>query len=143
MEKKKYQYHFYIQSISEVLPLVISPLKCAMFQEKAQPIRNCFFRTFRVEESFWTKKQSCNLSKVDIKKWRPFFDFVCFNGCHILKLRYLRRDSMEFQNFLFSVLSLTYIFIIHHALLCCNLQGYDHVSRHQWRSCMYLGNVLP
>ena len=71
-----------MQSISEVLPLVISPLKCAMFQEKAQPIRNCFFRTFRVEESFWTKKQSCKLWKVGIEKCRPFFDFVCFNRCH-------------------------------------------------------------
>ena len=83
-----------------------------------------------MDEFFWTKKQSCKFSKVDIKNWRPFFDFVCFNGCHILKLRYLRRDSMEFQNFLFSVLSLTYIFIIYHALLCSNLQGYDHVSGH-------------
>ena len=83
-----------------------------------------------MNESFWTKKQSCKFSKVDIKKWRPFFDFVCFNGRHILKLRYLRRDSMEFQNFLFSVLSLTYIFIIYHALLCSNSQGYDHVSGH-------------
>ena len=81
-----------------------------------------------MDESFWTKKQSCKFSKVDIKKWCPFFDFVCFDGRHILKLRYLRRDSMEFQNFLFSVLSLTYIFIIYHALLCNNSQGYDHVS---------------
>ena len=37
---------------------------------------------------------------------------------------------MEFQNFLFSVLSLTYIFIIYHALLCSNSQGYDHASGH-------------
>ena len=42
-------------------------------------------------ESFWTKKQSCKFSKVDIMKWRPFFDFVCFNGHHILKLWYLSR----------------------------------------------------
>ena len=83
-----------------------------------------------MDESFWTKKQSCKFSKVDIKKWRPFFDFVCFNGCHILKLRYLRRDSMEFQNFLFPVLSLTYVFIIYHHLFCSNMQGYDHVSGH-------------
>ena len=80
-----------------------------------------------MDESFWTKKQSCKFSKVDIKKWRPFFDFVCFNGCHILKLRYLRRDSVEFQILLFPLLPLTYIFIIYHALLCTNSQGYDHV----------------
>ena len=36
-------------------------------------------RSLRVEESFWTKKQSCKLLKVDITKWRPFFVFVCFN----------------------------------------------------------------
>ena len=53
-----------------------------MFLIMVQPKTNCIFRTFRLEESFWTKKQSCNLSKVGIKKWRPFFDFVCFNGCH-------------------------------------------------------------
>ena len=105
-------------------------MQSAMFLIMAQPKTNYIFRTFRVAESFLTKKQICKFSKVDIMKWCPFFDFVCFNGCHILKLRYLIRDSMEFQNFLFSVLSLTYIFIIYHALLCNNSQGYDHVSRH-------------
>ena len=47
-----------------------------------QPKTNCVFRTFRVEESFWTKKQSCKFSKVGIMKWRPLFDFVRFNGRH-------------------------------------------------------------
>ena len=46
-----------------------------------------------MEESFWTKKQSCKFSKVVIMKWHPFFDFVCFNGCNILKLRYLSRGG--------------------------------------------------
>ena len=36
-----------------------------------------------LKESFWTKKQSWKLWKVDIKKWHPFF-FVCLNGCHFL-----------------------------------------------------------
>ena len=67
------------------------------------PNTNCIFTTFRVSESFWTKKQSCKFSKVDIKKWRPFFDFVCFNGRHILKLRYLRSPSTE-NFFLFQML---------------------------------------
>ena len=53
----------------------------------SQPKTNCIFRTFRVKESFWTKKQSWILSKVDIKKWRPFFVFVCLNGCHFLKYK--------------------------------------------------------
>ena len=26
-----------------------------------------------MDESFWTRKQSCKFSKVDIKKWRSFF----------------------------------------------------------------------
>ena len=66
-----------------------------MFLIMAQPKTNCIFRTFRVDESFCTKKQSCKFSKVDIKKWCPFFNFVCFNGRHILKLRYLRSPSTE------------------------------------------------
>ena len=60
----------------------------------AQPKTNCNLKTLRVEESFWTKKQSCNLSKVDIKNWRPFFEFVCFNGCHLLKLDLQKRTSV-------------------------------------------------
>ena len=48
-------------------------MQSAMFLIMAQPKTNCIFRTFRVKESFWTNKQSCNLSKVDVKKWRPFF----------------------------------------------------------------------
>ena len=38
-----------------------------MFLIMAEPKTNCIFRTFRVDESFWTKKQSCKFSKVDIK----------------------------------------------------------------------------
>ena len=56
---------------------------------------------------------------------------------------------MEFQNFLFSVLSLTYIFIIYHALLCSNSQGYDHVSGHlcstdcsQWQYIFHLSTPI-
>ena len=56
-----------------------------MFLIMAEPKTKCIFRSFKVDESFWTKKQSCKFSKVDIKKWCPFFDFVCFNGRHILK----------------------------------------------------------
>ena len=68
----------------------------------AKPRTNCIFVTFRVEESFWTKKQSCKFSKVDIRKWRPFFDFVCFNGRRILKLWYLSRgEGKYFFNFVF------------------------------------------
>ena len=40
------------------------------------------FRTFGVNESFWAKQQSCITLKVSLRKWCPFFVFVCFNGCH-------------------------------------------------------------
>ena len=64
-----------------------------------RPKTNCIFRTFRVAESFWTKKQSCKFSKVDIM----FFDFVCFNGRHILKeiaiSQYWRREIFVFLVF--------------------------------------------
>ena len=58
------------------------------------------FKDLRVEESFWTKKQSCNLSKVDIKKWRPFFDFVCFNGCHFTQPGFTQISVVGISNFL-------------------------------------------
>ena len=50
-------------------------------------------------ESFWTKKQSLKFSKVDIMKWRLFFDFVYFNGHHILKLRYLSIGGGKYFGF--------------------------------------------
>ena len=53
-------------------------IQSAMFLIMAQPKTNCIFRTFRVTESFWTKKQSCKFSKVDIMKCRPFFWFCLF-----------------------------------------------------------------
>ena len=40
-------------------------MQCAL--SWAQPKTNYIFRSFRVNESFWTKKQSCKFSKVDIK----------------------------------------------------------------------------
>ena len=55
------------------------------------------FRTIRVEESFWPKKQSCNLSKVDIKKWRLFFDFVCFKDTILVSLG-LRKGANVSRN---------------------------------------------
>ena len=79
---------------------------------------------------FGQKSKVVSFQKLKERSDVCFLIFVCFNGYYILKLRYLRRDSMESQNFLFSVLSLTYIFIIYHALLCSNSQGYDHISGH-------------
>ena len=34
---------------------------------------------------FWTKQQSFISKKVGHQKWCPFFDFVCFSGCHFTK----------------------------------------------------------
>ena len=59
-----------------------------------------------MDESFWTKKQSCKFSKVDVKKCHPFFDFVCFNGRHILKMRLRKKGWLE--NFHILVLKTPY-----------------------------------
>ena len=45
-------------------------------------VTNCDFRTFGVNESFWTKQQSCITLKVSLRKCCPFFVFVCFNRHH-------------------------------------------------------------
>ena len=45
----------------------------------------CNFRSFRAVKSFWTKQQSFISKKVGHQKWCPFFDFVCFSGCHFTK----------------------------------------------------------
>ena len=55
-------------------------IQSAIFLFMAQPKINCVFRTFRVKESFWAKKQSCITLKFGIKKW--CLVFVCFSGCH-------------------------------------------------------------
>ena len=47
-------------------------IQSAIFLIMAQPKINCVFRTFRVKESFWIKKQSCIALKVGIKKWCLF-----------------------------------------------------------------------
>jgi len=52
-----------------------------------------------VKESFWTKKQSWTLSKVDIKKWRLFFVFVCLNGCHFPNHKISRNLTVRNLNF--------------------------------------------
>ncbi len=64
-----------------------------------------FLGPFRVEESFWTKKQSCKLSKVDMTKWRPFFVFVCFNGRHFLNPKISENLARQFFFFFIRKLS--------------------------------------
>ena len=58
-----------------------------------------------MEDSFWTKKQSCKLSKVDIKKWRSFFVFVCFNGRHFLNRKILENLARQIFFFFLKKLS--------------------------------------
>ena len=48
-----------------------------------------------MNESFWAKKQSWKLSKVDVKKWRSFFVFVRFNGRHFTQSGFTKKDTME------------------------------------------------
>ena len=39
-----------------------------------------------MKESFWAKEQSFITLKVYLRKWCPFFVFVCFSGCHFTKI---------------------------------------------------------
>ena len=62
-----------------------SNVEFATFHIETEPClteTKCNFRTFGVNESFWAKQQSCITLKVSLWKWCPFFDFVCFSGCH-------------------------------------------------------------
>ena len=72
-------------------------IKSAIFLIMAQPKTNCVFRTFRVKESFWSKKQSCITLKVGIEKWCLFFVFVCFSGRQIFTLSLPKRPNV-FEN---------------------------------------------
>ena len=60
-------------------------VECATYHIEAEPClteTKCNFRTFGVNESFWAKQQSCITLKVSLRKWCPFFDFVCLSGRH-------------------------------------------------------------
>ena len=86
--KSKNKHHFSIPTfwVIQLCFLVqkdssfLKALKCTLCL--AEPETKCIFKTFGVEESFRTKKQSCITQKVGIKKWCLFFDFVCLSGCH-------------------------------------------------------------
>ena len=59
-----------------------------MYNKETEPCSaeaKCDFRSFRAVESFWTKQQSFIPKKVGYQKWCPFFDIVCFSGCHFTK----------------------------------------------------------
>ena len=59
-----------------------------MYNKETEPCSaeaKCDFRSFRAVKSFWTKQQSFMSKKVGHQKWCPFFDFVCFSGCHFTK----------------------------------------------------------
>ena len=72
-------------------------IECEMFHIMAQPKTNCVFRTFRVKESFWAKKQSCITLKVGIKKKHLFLVFVCFSGRQFFSLSLQKRLNV-FKN---------------------------------------------
>ena len=72
-------------------------IQSEIFLFMAQPKINCVFRTFRVKESFWTKKQSCITLKVGIKKWCLFFVLVCFSEGQFFSLSLGKRPCL-FKN---------------------------------------------
>ena len=79
--------------------------KYAMFCIISQPGTKYILRAFRVDESFWTQKQSCITQKVGLEKWCLFFHFVCFNGRHFSKSRFTKNSTIEGQ--------IRLVFIIH------------------------------
>ena len=73
---------------------------------------DCDFRTFRVKESFWAKQQSCITLKVSLRKWCPFFVFVCFSGCHFTQDGFTKKDNVQKIFFEFLHVFLTFLHII-------------------------------
>ena len=69
--------------------------------ESCLTVTNCNFRTFRVKESFWAKQQSYLNLKVNLRKWCPFFVFVCFSGCHFPYDGFSQKDTEGIQFFFF------------------------------------------
>ena len=64
---------------------LISNVECATYHIEAEPGLTeikCNFGTFGLNQSFWAKQQSCITLKVSLRKWCPFFVFLCFSGCH-------------------------------------------------------------
>ena len=59
---------------------------CHFTKDGSYLITKSIKRTFEANESFWTKQQSCIILKVSLRKWCPFFVFVCFSGCHFTKI---------------------------------------------------------
>ena len=67
----------------------------------------CDFRSFRAVESFWTKQQSFVSKKVGHQEWCPFFDFVCFSGCHFTKSGLFQKQIRNRGGF-FGVMHVSY-----------------------------------
>ena len=70
-----------------------------MYNKETEPCSaeaKCDFRRFRAVKSFWTNQQSFISKKVDHQKWCPFFDFVCFSGCHFTKPDFAKNDMVDF-----------------------------------------------
>ena len=63
-----------------------------MFLFDVDPETKYIFMVFRVDESFWTQKQSCITQKVGLEKWCLFFDFVCFSGRHFTLPHFAKKD---------------------------------------------------
>ena len=91
-----------------------------MYNKETEPCSveaNCDFRSFRAVESFWTKQQSFISKKVGHPNWCPFFDFVCFSGCHFTKGELFQKLAGKLS-FLFQK-SFIYIIIIHISKVFC------------------------
>ena len=67
-------------------------IRYATFLFDVDPETKYILRVFRVDESFWTQKQSCITQKVGLEKWCLFFDFVCFSGRHFTLPHFAKKD---------------------------------------------------
>ena len=89
-----------------------SNVEFATFHIETEPClteTKCNFRTFGVNESFWTKQQSCITLKVSLRKWCPFFVFVCFSGCHFTQDGFTKKDNVQKIFFEFLHVFLTFL----------------------------------
>ena len=68
---------FFVKSSYKILQIWY-----AMFCFATHSRTNYILNTFRVEKSLQDLKQSCISWKIWLEMRCPFFDFVCFNGCH-------------------------------------------------------------
>ena len=99
--------------------------------KKWTPLLNLW--TFRVEILFRAKDQSCQLGKVSHQNLCPFFNFVCFSGCHFTQPGFTEKDNV--QKFFFDSLHFCLTFL-HHISKNWRPLIFLRISRHFRKVCI-------